>query len=75
MLLFFFYRNARRNWNEERRVNAETFGLKYRPVQQGNNQRSTYRRNTGRFQRNTNGGYGNRNSMYYGSFNNRVRAY
>jgi protein LSM14 len=67
--------NARRNWNEERRVNAETFGLKYRPIQQGNNQRSGYRRNTGRFQRNTNGSYGNRNAMYYGSFNNRVRAY
>ncbi|CAF0765251.1 unnamed protein product [Rotaria sordida] len=30
---------SRRNWNEERRINAETFGLKYRPVQQGNNQR------------------------------------
>jgi len=55
--------NARRNWNEERRVNAETFGLKYRPMQQGGNQR------TG------NSGYGNRNAMYYGGFNNRVRAY
>jgi protein LSM14 len=31
---------SRRNWNEERRINAETFGLKYRPVQQGNNQRN-----------------------------------
>ena len=35
-----FSRNARRNWNEERRVNAETFGLKYRPIQQGGNQRN-----------------------------------
>jgi len=32
--------NARRNWNEERRINAETFGLKYRPAQQGSNQRN-----------------------------------
>jgi len=63
--------NARRNWNEERRVNAETFGLKYRPVQQGANQRSNYRRsNNNRYQR-----PGNRNAMYYGNFNNRVRAY
>jgi len=63
--------NARRNWNEERRVNAETFGLKYRPVQQGTNQRSTYRRaNNNRYQR-----PGNRNAMYYGNFNSRVRAY
>ncbi len=70
-------RNARRNWNEERRVNAETFGLKYRPVQ-GANQRSAYRRNNGRFQRTGNGGYsgyGNRNTTYYGSFSSRVRAY
>jgi hypothetical protein len=77
------FRNARRNWNEERRVNAETFGLNYRPMQQGNNnnQRSGYRRNNGRYQRNgngngnSNGGYGNRNAMYYGNFNSRVRAY
>jgi protein LSM14 len=70
--------NSHRNWNEERRVNAETFGLKYRPVQQGvNYQRSGYRRNnSGRYQqRSGNGGYGNRNAMYYGNFNNRVRAY
>jgi len=67
--------NARRNWNEERRVNAETFGLKYRPIQQGGNQRFAYRRNYGRYQRTGNGGYGNRNAMYYGNFNNRVRAY
>jgi len=69
--------NARRNWNEERRVNAETFGLKYRPMQQGGNQRSNYRRNynSGRYQRSGNNGYGNRNAMYYGGFNNRVRAY
>jgi protein LSM14 len=32
--------NSRRNWNEERRINAETFGLKYRPAQQGGNQRN-----------------------------------
>jgi protein LSM14 len=32
--------NSRRNWNEERRLNAETFGLKYRPAQQGGNQRN-----------------------------------
>ncbi|CAF1171949.1 unnamed protein product [Rotaria magnacalcarata] len=31
---------SRRNWNEERRINAETFGLKYRPAQQGYNQRN-----------------------------------
>jgi protein LSM14 len=71
--------NARRNWNEERRVNAETFGLKYRPIQQGGNQRSTYRRNNNnRYQRSGNGGgggYGNRNAMYYGNFSSRVRAY
>lgn len=72
-----FSRNARRNWNEERRVNAETFGLKYRPIQQGGNQRSNnYRRNPNtRYQRTNNGGYGNRNAMYYGNFNSRVRAY
>jgi len=69
--------NARRDWNEERRVNAETFGLKYRPVQQGGNQRSGYRRNVGRYQyqRTGNGGYGNRNATYYGSFSSRVRVY
>jgi protein LSM14 len=68
--------NARRNWNEERRVNAETFGLKYRPVQQGGNQRTNnYRRNTnGRYQQRT-GGYGNRNALYYDNYNSRVRAY
>jgi hypothetical protein len=77
-----YFRNARRNWNEERRVNAETFGLQYRPVQQGGYQRSGYRRNNGRYQRtgnggygSGNGGYGNRNANYYGNFNNRVRAY
>jgi protein LSM14 len=32
--------NSRRNRNEERRLNAETFGLKYRPSQQGGNQRN-----------------------------------
>jgi hypothetical protein len=37
---FFFSSNPRRNWNEERRINAETFGLKYRPAQQGGNQRN-----------------------------------
>ena len=69
--LFHSFRNARRNWNEERRVNAETFGLKYRPVQQGANQRPTYRRsNNNRYQH-----QGNRNAMYYGNFNSRVRAY
>ncbi|UJR15438.1 hypothetical protein I4U23_002381 [Adineta vaga] len=67
--------NTRRNWNEERRVNAETFGLKYRPTPQGGNQRTGYRRNNGHYQRQGNGGYGNRNSMYYGNFNSRVRAY
>ena len=68
--------NARRNWNEERRVNAETFGLKYRPAQQGGNQRSTYRRPNNRYQqRSSNAGYGNRNAMYYGNFSSRVRAY
>lgn len=67
--------NARRNWNEERRVNAETFGLKYRPVQQGGNQRSSYRRNNGRYSRASNGGFGSRNAMYYGNFSNRVRVY
>jgi len=69
--------NTRRNWNEERRVNAETFGLKYRPIQQQTtNQRSGYRRNNDRYQRT--GGYGSyagRNAMYYGNLNNRVRAY
>jgi len=63
--------NTRRNWNEERRVNAETFGLKYRPLQQNGNQRFTYRRNYGHYQRT--GNYTDRNAMYYG--NNRVRAY
>jgi protein LSM14 len=67
--------NTRRNWNEERRVNAETFGLKYRPIQQIGNQRSAYRRNNDRYQRTGNGNYANRNSMYYGNFNNRVRVY
>jgi protein LSM14 len=69
--------NARRNRNEERRVNAETFGLKYRPLQQGGNQRSGFRRNYNtRYQRSGNGGgYGNRNANYYGNFNNRVRVY
>lgn len=33
------FSTSRRNWNEERRINAETFGLKYRPAQ-GNNQRN-----------------------------------
>lgn len=45
--------SSRRNWNEERRINAETFGLKYRPVQ-GNNQR------------NGSGGYYNNNRRYNG---------
>ena len=87
---FFLFRNTRRNWNEERRVNAETFGLKYRPTPQAGNQRSGYRRTNGRYPRASNGGYGNggygnggysnggygnRNGMYYGNFNNRVRAY
>ena len=68
------FRNTRRNWNEERRVNAETFGLKYRPFQQTTNQRSGYRRNNGgRYQQRTS--YGGRNAMYYGNFNNRIRAY
>lgn len=69
-------KNARRNRNEERRVNAETFGLNYRPVQQnGGNQRFGYRRYNGRFQRTGNGHFGGRNAMYYGNVNNRVRAY
>ncbi|CAF3352821.1 unnamed protein product [Rotaria socialis] len=65
--------NARRNRNEERRVNAETFGLKYRSIQQGSSQRTGYRRNynNGYHQRS----YGNRNDMYYGNVSNRVRAY
>jgi protein LSM14 len=68
--------NTRRNWNEERRVNAETFGLKYRPIQQTTNQRSGYQRNNGGYRRTGNGGYGGgRNAMYYGNYNNRVRAY
>jgi protein LSM14 len=69
--------NSRRNWNEERRVNAETFGLKYRPVQQNTNQRpGGYRRNMGQYQYGGNSNYGNRNAMYYGNnFNSRLRAY
>lgn len=71
--------NTRRNWNEERRVNAETFGLKYRPTPQGGNQRSGgFRRTSGRYPRTSNGGYGgygNRNGTYYGNFSSRVRAY
>jgi protein LSM14 len=67
--------NPRRNRNEERRVNAETFGLKYRSIQQGGNQRFGYRRNNGRFQHAGYGNYDGRNSMYYGNANNRVRAY
>jgi len=69
--------NTRRNWNEERRMNAETFGLKYRPIQQGSNQRFSYRRNDGRYQHGGNGNYGSRNNMYYGNFNNnnRLRVY
>jgi protein LSM14 len=53
--------NSRRNWNEERRINAETFGLRYRPLQQGG------------YQRNGSGGYYNnrRNNggqqSYYGN--------
>lgn len=67
---------ARRNWNDERRMNAETFGLKYRPLQQAGNQRPPPRRNSGRYQpRSNNGNYATRNSMYYGNFNNRLRAY
>lgn len=65
----------RRNWNEERRVNAETFGLKYRPLQQNNggNPRSSNRRNNGgRYQR---AQYSGRNAGYYGNYSNRVRAY
>lgn len=71
----------RRNWNEERRVNAETFGLKYRPFQQNNggNSRPGNRRNNNgggaggqRYQR-TN--YSGRNAGYYGNFSNRVRVY
>ncbi|CAF4176147.1 unnamed protein product, partial [Rotaria sordida] len=64
--------NGRRNRNEERRVNAETFGLQYRSIQPSGNQRFDYRRNNynnnnGRYQRTTNGNYGNRNAMYYGN--------
>jgi hypothetical protein len=62
LFLLFYSSNSRRNWNEERRINAETFGLKYRPVQQGN------------YQRNGQGGYYNndrRNNggqqSYYGN--------
>jgi len=51
--------NPRRNWNEERRINAETFGLKYRPAQQGG------------YQRNGQGGYRRYNNSgqqsYYGN--------
>jgi len=51
--------NTRRNWNEERRINAETFGLKYRPAQQGG------------YQRNGQGGYRRYNNSgqqsYYGN--------
>lgn len=53
-------------------MNAETFGLKYRPLQQTGNQRSSSRRNPGRYQQRSGNG---RNSMYYGNFSNRVRAY
>ncbi|CAF5043372.1 unnamed protein product, partial [Rotaria sp. Silwood1] len=68
--------NARRNRNEERRVNAETFGLQCRSIPSSGNQRFGYRRNNnGRYQRTTNGNYGNRNAMYYGNVNNRVRVY
>ncbi|CAF3977430.1 unnamed protein product, partial [Rotaria sp. Silwood1] len=60
--------NARRNRNEERRVNAETFGLQCRSIPSSGNQRFGYRRNNnGRYQRTTNGNYGNRNAMYYGN--------
>ncbi|CAF0823847.1 unnamed protein product [Adineta steineri] len=55
---------SRRNWNEERRINAETFGLKYRPMQQTGNYN----------QRNGQGGYNNYNrrnnngqQSYYGN--------
>jgi len=48
--------NSRRNWNEERRINAETFGLKYRPAQQGGgNQRNGQ----------NNSGYNYNNRRYY----------
>jgi protein LSM14 len=63
--------NARRNWNEERRINAETFGLKYRPGQQGGNQRNGQ---GGYYDNNGQGGYYNNNrrnnggqQSYYGN--------
>jgi len=49
--------NARRNWNEERRLNAETFGLRYRPGQQQQQQQQQgggYQRNTGGYNYNNN---------------------
>lgn len=74
---------SRRNWNEERRVNAETFGLKYRPFQQNNNNNGggNYRSSNRRNNNNNNGGryqranYSGRNAGYYGNFSNRVRVY
>jgi len=72
--------NTRRNWNEERRINAETFGLKYRPAQQGGggyqrNGQGDYQRNgQGGYQRNGQDGYYNNNrrnnggqQSYYGN--------
>ena len=57
-------------------MNAETFGLKYRPLQQNGNQRPSFRRNNGRYQRAGNGNFAGRNSnAYYGNFGGRVRAY
>lgn len=55
-------RNSRRNWNEERRINAETFGLKYRPVQQSN-------------QRNGYGGYYNNSNNNNRRNNNGQQSY
>ena len=57
-------------------MNAETFGLKYRPLQQNGNQRPPYRRNNARYQRAGNGNFSARNNnMYYDNFSSRVRAY
>jgi protein LSM14 len=55
--------NSRRNWNEERRVNAETFGLKYRPIQQTGNQRN----GQGGYYNNNNRRNYNGQQSYYGN--------
>lgn len=57
--------NPRRNWNEERRINAETFGLKYRPAQQGGNQRNGP--NYSGYNNNNNRRYYSGQQSYYGN--------